>query len=346
MSLNNFNDDIYYNGYSMIYNQLDMITDQVRMDTYYSAIYNNKEIFFDKTVLDIGSGTGILSIWVALNGANKVYSVENSNVSKLTSQIIKLNNLEDKICLLNNKLENIILPEKVDIIISEWMGYMLLNESMIDVIILARDKWLKKNGLILPSEANLYLTPVNSIISDNKFKEINETIIESELILEKTLNNYSIDLSPLYESYKNECWNRLVYDISKPFLINPEEIMGTSEKILSINLYTITINELENINCSLSFKNKDGKINGYIFWFDTVFKKEKEKNFLNEYVLSTSPCNGYTHWKQILLTVREKKSKFNKTDIINIQIIRDKENYRNHHIKLNTTDGNYQYYMY
>lgn len=32
--------------------------------------------------------------------------------------------------------------EKVDIIISEWMGYFLFYESMLDTVIFARDKWL------------------------------------------------------------------------------------------------------------------------------------------------------------------------------------------------------------
>jgi protein arginine N-methyltransferase 1 len=39
--------------------------------------------------------------------------------------------------------------EKVDIIISEWMGYFLLYESMFDTVIFARNKWLNKEGLVL-----------------------------------------------------------------------------------------------------------------------------------------------------------------------------------------------------
>ena len=46
-------------------------------------------------------------------------------------------------------MEEIVLPvEKIDIIISEWMGYFLLNESMLDCILIARDKYLKPNGLL------------------------------------------------------------------------------------------------------------------------------------------------------------------------------------------------------
>lgn len=43
-------------------------------------------------------------------------------------------------------MENLELPEKVDIIISEWMGYFLLRESMLDSVLVARDKFMKPGG--------------------------------------------------------------------------------------------------------------------------------------------------------------------------------------------------------
>ena len=39
---------------------------------------------------------------------------------------------------------------KVDVIISEWMGYALLYESMLDSVLHARDKWLVPGGVMLP----------------------------------------------------------------------------------------------------------------------------------------------------------------------------------------------------
>lgn len=47
------------------------------------------------------------------------------------------------VTVLKGKVEEINLPvEKVDIIISEWMGYFLLFENMLDTVLYARDKWL------------------------------------------------------------------------------------------------------------------------------------------------------------------------------------------------------------
>jgi len=63
------------------------------------------------------------------------------------------------------KLEEITLPdgiETVDIIISEWMGYFLLYESMLDTVLYARDKWLVKDGsgIIMPDKATIYLCAI------------------------------------------------------------------------------------------------------------------------------------------------------------------------------------------
>jgi hypothetical protein len=62
-------------------------------------------------------------------------------------KIVEKNNLSHVITLIKGKVERIELPvEKVDIIISEWMGYCLLFESMFDTVIFARQKWLKPDG--------------------------------------------------------------------------------------------------------------------------------------------------------------------------------------------------------
>jgi protein arginine N-methyltransferase 1 len=45
----------------------------------------------------------------------------------------------------------------VDIIISEWMGYFLLYESMFDSVLFARDKWLAEDGLLFPDRAKMFI---------------------------------------------------------------------------------------------------------------------------------------------------------------------------------------------
>ena len=117
-----------------------MFKDKIRTGIYEKAILNNKEIFQNKIVLDIGSATGILSIFACLAGAEYVYAIEYADIADYSKEIIKKNNLENKI-FFKEKVENVELPcEKIDIIISEWMGYFLLYESIFDTVLFTRDK--------------------------------------------------------------------------------------------------------------------------------------------------------------------------------------------------------------
>ena len=76
--------------------------------------------------------------------------------------------LRKEITLVKGKLEEAELPIKqFDIIISEWMGYFLLYESMLDTVLDARDKYLKPDGLIFPDHATMYL----AAIEDQDYKE-------------------------------------------------------------------------------------------------------------------------------------------------------------------------------
>ena len=47
------------------------------------------------------------------------------------------------------------------------MGYFLLYESMLDTVLLARDKYLKPEGLIFPDNASMYICA----IEDQEYKE-------------------------------------------------------------------------------------------------------------------------------------------------------------------------------
>lgn len=141
--------DYYFNSYSSFYIHEEMIKDSVRTESYRKAIEGNTEAFKDKIVLDIGCGTSILSIFAARAGAKHVYALEFADIADYAEMIVKKNGLSDKITIIKSKVEEAQLPvDKVDIIISEWMGYFLLYESMLDTVLYARDKWLVKDGLV------------------------------------------------------------------------------------------------------------------------------------------------------------------------------------------------------
>ncbi|KAG2740413.1 S-adenosyl-L-methionine-dependent methyltransferase [Suillus brevipes Sb2] len=129
------------------------IQDKVRTSTYASFILTNPILFRDAVVLDVGCGTGILSLLAVKSGAKHVYAVDASDITERAEQIVKANGLENVITLIQGKVEEIFLPggvEDVDIIIiSEWMGYALLHESMLDSVLQARDRFLKPEGGVM-----------------------------------------------------------------------------------------------------------------------------------------------------------------------------------------------------
>ena len=153
-----------------------MLKDSVRTRTYQAAIENNPFLFKDKIVLDVGCGTGILSLFAARAGAKHVYGIECSAIADQARQIIADNGYSDRITVVKQKVEEITaLPdgvEKVDIIISEWMGYFLLYESMLDSVLAARDAWLKPGGSLWPSHARLLLAPARSTLPHSRAAEL------------------------------------------------------------------------------------------------------------------------------------------------------------------------------
>eukprot|EP00775_Hariotina_reticulata_P004143 gene4143-4392_t len=122
----------YFCTYAFLYHQKDMLEDHKRTGAYYNAVLQNKRMFTDKVVLDVGTGSGILAIFAAMAGARKVYAVEATSMAKHARALVEHNKLGDVVEVIQGTIESIDLPEKVDIIISEWMGYLLLRESMLD----------------------------------------------------------------------------------------------------------------------------------------------------------------------------------------------------------------------
>lgn len=101
-------------------------------------------------------------------GAKHVIGVDMSTIIEKAQEIVNLNGMAEKITLLQGKMEDVRLPyPKVDIILSEWMGYFLLYESMLDTVLYARDHYLVAGGLIFPDKAKIYMAG----IEDGDYKE-------------------------------------------------------------------------------------------------------------------------------------------------------------------------------
>lgn len=250
-----------------------MLKDDVRTNAYKNAIYQNSHLFRDKVVLDIGCGTGILSMFAAKAGAKCIYAVDMSDIIVQAQKIIDANGFSDKIKLIKGKIEEISLPEKVDIIISEWMGYFLLFEGMLDSVIYARDKFLVPDGLIFPDKAIMYL----AAIEDEEYKEEKINFWDDV---------YGFDYSIIKE-----------IAIREPLVdvVQPQTIVTDTCEIISFDLKTV---KLEQLQFTRSFKiraHRRDYVHALVSWFDMIFSACHKP-----ITLSTSPMTKYTHWKQTI----------------------------------------------
>jgi SAM-dependent methyltransferase len=192
------NDSYYFDSYSHWGIHQEMLKDAVRTDAYRDAIERNADFFKGKSVLDVGCGTGILSMFAARAGAKRVVGVDMSSMAFKAMENVKENGLEDVVTIIHGKIEDLgerwasgdgnnaggnsgeskevataasatvststkareaLQPGSFDIILSEWMGYALVFECMMETVLKARDVWLRKDGkgLVLPNTAEIYV---------------------------------------------------------------------------------------------------------------------------------------------------------------------------------------------
>ena len=139
-----------------------MLMDEIRTSQYRNAIINNKLDFQGKVVMDVGAGSGILSLFAAQAGASKVYAVEASNMAESARALIEANGYQDIIEVINSKVEDIpqdLIGKTVDVIVSEPLGTFLLNERMLETYVIAREKFLKEGGKMFPATAHFCIIP-------------------------------------------------------------------------------------------------------------------------------------------------------------------------------------------
>lgn len=189
---------LYFDYYSKLANQFNMLQDSVRTNLYHGAVTQNPSDFKKKTVMDVGAGSGILSFFAAQAQAEHVYAVEASSVANGIDVLKKHNPLLGAcITTINSTVESITDEFlKVDTIISEPIGTFLLNERMIESFLYARDMFLKPNGKLYPNKAKLYI----ALFSDSTLYQE----IQNKVRFWTDRNFLGIDLSSLHSRALNE----------------------------------------------------------------------------------------------------------------------------------------------
>ncbi|XP_072027007.1 protein arginine N-methyltransferase 6-like [Amphiura filiformis] len=280
-------DDSYFKSYGDIGIHEDMIRDTVRTNTYRMAILKSVNRIAGKVVLDVGAGTGILSCFCAQAGAKKVYAIEASQMAEQAKKVVEANGLSNKITVIHGKVEEVTVPERVDVIVSEWMGHFLLYESMLNSVILARNKWLKLGGIILPGVATLYLAPIT-----------NEDIYKERIeFWDETKKMYGVDMSCL-KGHARKC----TFGQVQLEEVIGSDLIGESCQIAKINIHLATLQDLNKVMGKFNFKCFGSlPLCGFVSWFTVTFNIPGKESVH----ISTAPDKHTTHWKQTVMYLDE-----------------------------------------
>jgi type I protein arginine methyltransferase len=277
-----------------------MLKDTVRTDAYRDFIYDHKSLFAGKVVLDVGCGTGILSMFCAKAGAAKVIAVDNSAIIDKARENVFNNGFEDKITCLRGKIEDVTLPvNKVDVIVSEWMGYCLLYEAMLDSVIWARDKYLKEDGLMVPSHMNLWVAP----IADPDY-------ITDHIAFWRDV--YGFDMKAMQAG---------IHDDAQVLDMPASTLCAEPFPFLQLSLHSTTVKDLAFKRQWHAKLSRDiDALDGFIVWFDSFFMPSRELEVPHDakaegsvkggkagIAFTTGPRAKITHWKQGVLLIDNTK---------------------------------------
>ena len=282
-----------------------MLADSVRINTYKRAI--EKHVGAEDMVLDLGTGTGILSFFAAGQKPEKIYAIDHSEFITIAEAIAKKNKFEN-IEFVKTNSRNFNPDVKFDIIIHEQIGDYLFNENMIQNLLDLRHRLLKPSGRIIPGKFELFLEPaclkepfnipfiwenqvhgVDFSFLENYYEELEQhkpADYRQEWIEADAVNHFLCEAKPILEFDLNE-------------LGSEKEIPRSME----ISKQIVT----------------PGSFDGMCLFFKVVFDEEIH--------FDTSPLTTHTHWGNCFFRIESRKCqggesvkyKLNMPDLLDIK---------------------------
>jgi len=271
-----------------------MLIDHHRVDSYQAAIA--RFVHPGDTVIDLGTGVGILAFFAAKQDAKKVYAIDHSKIIWIAEQVAIFNKI-DNVEFIQIHSKQLTLAAPVDVIVHDQIGNFLLDEDMVENICDLRDRLLKKGGRIIPDTFDLFIEPVK--------------IIDSQHVpLIKDMNIHGIDFSCLQEDVAEEDYSYLWK--SDPATV--DYYLCDPQPIYSFNLQTINPGDIPDALEYSRVVQHAGRLDGFIVYFRCAFDEDIE--------ITTGPFqNRATSWKYCLLRVET--AFYEQGDLLNFELKAD-----------------------
>ena len=202
-----------------------------------------------------------------------VYLVEPTDVIAVAGELVRANGLGDRVELIQGRIEDVTLPEAVDVITSVMTGNFLLSEDLLPSLFVARDRHLKPDGILLPSAATMCVAPVSA--------------------------------PALYEK-EVACWSDgqrgLCFDAVRPYAANSVFVDRTLSRESSYlappaDLLSFDLARATTTRCDAAVDVRvevDGTCHGWLGWFRMVLGAQE---------FSTAPDEPRTHWAPLFLPI-------------------------------------------
>jgi SAM-dependent methyltransferase len=275
MSINRHNDDkapAYHMSYQDVAMHKVMLQDVVRTDAYERAL--NAVVKPHHTVLDFGCGTGILAMFAARAGAAKVIAVDRSPFIS-TARAIALANGFNDIDFYHDDHLSLALNEKVDVIVSEWMGHCLFYEAMLEPLLTIRDRYLAKGGIMIPAQVSLHA----GLVCDR-------AVLEDLSFLRH--RPYGIDFSPIAHVPLQQ---------TDLVTLDAQSLLKTTADLGSLDMHSTGKADSPRIFSGTVIPSKKSEIYALCGWFSTQLCRGIR--------FGTGPRDTPTHWDQILFPLPE-----------------------------------------
>ncbi|WP_371194760.1 methyltransferase domain-containing protein [Glaciecola sp. SC05] len=249
-----------------------MLQDIIRTEAYETSIAN--VVKPEQTVLDFGCGTGVLSMFAARAKARKVIAVDRSPFIKTAQQIALANGFEN-IDFYHDDHESLQLDEKVDIIVSEWMGHCLFYEAMLEPLLTLRDRYLKDGGFMVPAQVSLHVGLVND-----------EDILEDLCFLQE--RPYGLNFSPIA---------KVPFQQSDLVALEPDSMLSSIADFPALDMLTIAKAKEPRVFTTTLTPSEKTDIFALCGWFSAELSQGVS--------FGTGPHDIPTHWDQILFPLPE-----------------------------------------
>jgi protein arginine N-methyltransferase 1 len=275
-----------------------MLSDAIRVNAYQQAI--QKQVTRNDSVLDLGTGTGLLALLALQNKPKKIYAIDHSDIIN-SARAIAQQNSGANIEFLKVHSREFNPPNKVSVILHEQIGYYLFDEKVVDNIMELRDRVLQDGGKIIPARFDFFIEPMT--LKD-----------EYRIPFIWQLNLHGIRFDVLRNM--SEDWAKFQADGSisdymqlRIWPYQLKHLLCDPEKLFSIDLETMSKDDVPRILHYAKTVLHDGRLDVLGIYFRI--------NFDDEISFDTSPLSPRTHFENVC--VRLTGENVRKGDVIEFE---------------------------